>query len=174
MTEQKNVRNIAIIAHVDHGKTTLVDKMLRQSGSFRENQVVQERVMDSNPLERERFAEHEARLRHRTVERVHHEQHAVHHAQDALDLTSEVGVTGRIDDVDLGAVPANGCVLRQNGDAPLSLEGVGIHHTLDDDLILAKRTGLPEHFVDESSFAVIDVSDDCDVTNFLLGHSHVS
>ena len=47
-------RNIAIIAHVDHGKTTLVDKMLRQSGAFRENQVVMERVMDSNPLERER------------------------------------------------------------------------------------------------------------------------
>jgi GTP-binding protein len=48
------IRNIAIIAHVDHGKTTLVDKMLRQGGAFRDNQVVQERVMDSNPLERER------------------------------------------------------------------------------------------------------------------------
>jgi GTP-binding protein len=48
------IRNIAIIAHVDHGKTTLVDKMLRQAGAFRENQVVDERVMDSNPLERER------------------------------------------------------------------------------------------------------------------------
>ncbi len=48
------IRNIAIIAHVDHGKTTLVDKMLRQAGAFRENQVVMERVMDSNPLERER------------------------------------------------------------------------------------------------------------------------
>jgi GTP-binding protein len=48
------IRNIAIIAHVDHGKTTLVDKMLRQAGAFRENQVVQDRVMDSNPLERER------------------------------------------------------------------------------------------------------------------------
>jgi len=48
------IRNIAIIAHVDHGKTTLVDKMLRQAGAFRENQVVQERVLDSNPLERER------------------------------------------------------------------------------------------------------------------------
>src|ERR1041384_4396588 len=48
------IRNIAIIAHVDHGKTTLVDKMLRQAGVFRVNQQVEERVMDSNPLERER------------------------------------------------------------------------------------------------------------------------
>jgi GTP-binding protein len=49
-----SLRNIAIIAHVDHGKTTLVDKMLRQAGVFRENQQMEERVMDSNPLERER------------------------------------------------------------------------------------------------------------------------
>jgi GTP-binding protein len=49
-----SVRNIAIIAHVDHGKTTLVDHMLRQAGTFRENQQVAERVMDSNPLEKER------------------------------------------------------------------------------------------------------------------------
>ena len=48
------IRNIAIIAHVDHGKTTLVDQMLRQAGAFRANQIVAERVMDSNPLERER------------------------------------------------------------------------------------------------------------------------
>jgi GTP-binding protein len=49
-----NLRNIAIIAHVDHGKTTLVDAMLKQSGTFRANQEVKERIMDSNDLERER------------------------------------------------------------------------------------------------------------------------
>jgi len=49
-----SLRNIAIIAHVDHGKTTLIDVLLRQSGAFRDNQRVAERAMDSNDLERER------------------------------------------------------------------------------------------------------------------------
>lgn len=49
-----DLRNIAIIAHVDHGKTTLVDEMLKQGGIYRENQTTAERVMDSNDLERER------------------------------------------------------------------------------------------------------------------------
>ena len=54
MAKRNDIKNIAIIAHVDHGKTTLVDEMLHQSGIFRDNEVVEERVMDSNDLERER------------------------------------------------------------------------------------------------------------------------
>ena len=51
---QDNIRNIAIIAHVDHGKTTMVDQMLKATDAFRENQQVQERILDSNDQERER------------------------------------------------------------------------------------------------------------------------
>ena len=54
MGKRENLRNVAIIAHVEHGKTTLVDQLLRQSGVFRSNEAVTERVMDSGDLERER------------------------------------------------------------------------------------------------------------------------
>ena len=57
MLSREQIRNIAIIAHVDHGKTTLVDFLFRQTGTFRANEQVQERAMDSGDLERERSEE---------------------------------------------------------------------------------------------------------------------
>ncbi|MBU6149533.1 MAG: hypothetical protein KGQ54_05005, partial [Verrucomicrobia bacterium] len=54
MTQRQNIRNIAIIAHIDHGKTTLIDQLLKQANLFRENEATDERMMDSNDLEKER------------------------------------------------------------------------------------------------------------------------
>src|SRR3982750_1035542 len=129
---------------------------------------------DRSPLKGQGLTQHEARLGHWPIEGIDDEEHSVDHTQDALDLTTEVGVTGRIDDVDLGTMPANRCVLRQNGYTALALERVGIHHTFHHDLVLAKGARLTEHLVDESRLAVIDVCDNRDVSNFLLCHSHVS
>ena len=78
MAKIENLRNIAIIAHVDHGKTTLVDEMLKQSGTFRSNEQVAERVMDSNDLEREHdLAMHEKeeklRIKRQLTNNINHE-----------------------------------------------------------------------------------------------------
>ncbi len=71
------IRNIAIIAHVDHGKTTLVDQLLRQSGTFRANQKVEERMMDSMDLEREKGNYHPRKERGVSMEWLSH-QHRRH------------------------------------------------------------------------------------------------
>jgi hypothetical protein len=120
---------------------------------------------DGRATQRQRFGQHEPRLRHWPVERIDDEQHAVDHAKNALDLSAEIGVAGSVDDVDLGATPMNRSVLRENGDSPLALERVRIHHALLNDLIVAERTGLAEHLVHQRRLAVVDVRDNGDVTN---------
>ncbi len=72
-----DIRNIAIIAHVDHGKTTLVDQLLKQSGAYREHQQVVERALDRNDLERERGITILAKVRERGLAR-HAHQHRRH------------------------------------------------------------------------------------------------
>ncbi len=197
---RNDLRNIAIIAHVDHGKTTLVDQMLKQAGAFRENQVVEDRVMDSGDIERERgitilaknTSVHYKDVKINIVDTPGHadfsgeverilkmvdgvvllvdaaegpmpqtrfvlqkalefghkiiiavtkidrpdarlgeigdevlelllnldatdeQQAAIGHVQDALDLAGEIGVTGRVDDVDRDVLELNGRVLRKD------------------------------------------------------------
>ena len=121
----------------------------------------------------ERLAEHEPRLRQRTLARVDEQEHAVDHRERALDLAAEVGVAGRVDDVDLHAAVADGGVLRQDRDALLALEVHRVHDALGDVLVLAEGAGLPEHRVDERGLAVVDVGHDGHVADVVTGgHDH--
>ena len=116
----------------------------------------------------ERLRDHEFRLRHRPLSRVHQDDDAVDHGQDALDLAAEVGVAGGVDDVDAGVLPDDRGRLGQDGDAALLLEVVRVHRPLLDPLILAEGAGLLEQLVDERGLAVVDVGDDGDVAQLHL------
>ncbi len=115
---------------------------------------------DDVQLQLERLAQHEARLRQRALARVDQQQHAVDHRQAALDLAAEVGVAGRVDDVDLRPAVADGRVLGENRDALLALEIARIHDAILHVLVLAERAGLPQHRVDQRRLAMVDVGDD--------------
>ncbi len=104
-------------------------------------------------------------MRHRSVERIDDEKHTIDHAQDALNFATEVGVAGRVDDVDLRVVPVNARILGKDGDAAFPLERVRVHHAFLNDLIFAECTALAEHLVDEGRLPVVDVGDDGDVAN---------
>ena len=113
----------------------------------------------------ERLGEHEPGLGQRAFRGVDEQDDAVHQAQRALHLAAEVRVARGVDDVDLVRPRSDGRVLGEDGDALLALEIVGVHHALGDGFVRAERAGLPEHVVDERGLAVVDVSDDGDVTD---------
>jgi hypothetical protein len=103
---------------------------------------------------------HEARLRHRPFDRIDEQQHAIDHRQHALHLAAEVGVAGRVDDVDVHALVIHRGVLREDGDAALALDVVGVHHALDEMLVSGEGTRLAKELVDQRGLAVVDVGDD--------------
>ena len=82
--------------------------------------------------------EHEARLGHRALHRIDEQQAAIGHVEHALDLAAEVGVAGRVDDVDLDVAVDDGSVLGEDGDAALALEIVGVHDQFADHLVVAE------------------------------------
>ena len=125
---------------------------------------------DDRHLRREGLAQHEARLGQRALGRVDEQDDRVDHREAALDLTTEVGVPGGVDDVDRHAalggarsVVADGGVLGEDRDALLALEVAGVHGTLGELVVLVEVTLLLEHGVDQRGLAVVDVGDDCDV-----------
>ena len=118
---------------------------------------------DHREVRLERLAQHETGLRERAFARVDEQQHAVDHRERALDLAAEVGVAGRVDDVEDHVAVANRRVLGEDRDALLTLEVVRVHHPLVDVLVGAERARLPQQGVDERRLAVVDVGDDCNV-----------
>jgi hypothetical protein len=113
----------------------------------------------------ERLLQHEAGLGQRPLRRIHQQQHPVHEGQGPLDLAPEVGVAGRVHDIDLHALVVDGRVLGHDRDALLTLQVDRVHHPLGHVLVGAEDAGLPQHGVHEGSLAVVDVSDDRDVTD---------
>ena len=113
----------------------------------------------------ERLADDELGLRHRAFGGVDQHDAPIDHGQDALDLAAEIGVAGRVDDVDAGVLPVDRGRLGEDGDAALLFEVVGIHRALGDALVLAERAGLLEKLVDQRGLAMVDVRDDRDVAD---------
>lgn len=76
------------------------------------------------------FTQYESRLSHRTVRSVHDERDSIHHVKDTFDFPTEIGVSGRVDDVDVRAVVLDARAFGEDGDTAFALEVVGVHHTL--------------------------------------------
>ena len=122
---------------------------------------------------RQRLAGDEAGLRHRPFEGVDQQQHRVDHLEHALDLAAEVGVAGRVHDVDADPFPGDGGELGQDGDAALALEVVRVHGAVGDDLAGPEGAGLAQEPVDQRGLAVVDVRDDGDVADLATAGSGI-
>ena len=109
------------------------------------------------------LGEHKTGLRHGTLCGIDEQDDAVHHGQHALHLAAEIGMSGGVDDVDLGILVHDSGVLGEDGDAALTLDVVRVHDTVGNCLILAEYAALLEHLVHKRGLAVVDVGDDGDV-----------
>ena len=124
----------------------------------------------------QRLLEDELGLRHRAFGRVDQHDRAVDHVEDALDLAAEIGVAGRVDDVDPGVLPDQRRDLGEDSDAALALEVVRIHRPLRDLLVVAEGAGLAEQHVDQGRLPMIDMGDDGNVAerHGILGGRSIS
>ena len=113
----------------------------------------------------QRLADDELGLRHRSLGGVDQHQDAVDHAENALDLAAEIGVAGRVDDVDPHVPPDDRGAFGEDRDAALAFELVRIERPLGDLLIGAKGAALAQHRVDQGRLAVVDMGDDRDVAD---------
>ena len=118
---------------------------------------------DRRQVECQRLLQHVAGLRQRTFGGIDEQQHAVDHGECTLDLTTEVGVAGRVDQVDLHVLPGDRGGLGQDGDAALALLVVGVHDPVDDRLVGSEGAGGAQQRVHEGGLAMVDVRDERDI-----------
>ena len=117
------------------------------------------------------LADDELRLRHRTFCGIDENNGRIDHVEDSLHLAAEIGVAGRIDDIDARALPFHGGALRHDGDAAFLLEVIGIHDALDDARVLTERARLRQKLVNQRGLAMVDVGNNGDIAHF---HREVS
>ena len=127
---------------------------------------------DDAQADLERLAQHEAGLRHRALGGVDEQQAPVGHVQHPLDLAAEVGVAGRVDDVDGHVGVADRRVLGEDGDALLALEVVRVHDQRAHLLVVAEGVALLQQGVDQRGLAVVDVGDDRHVSDVMANVGH--
>jgi hypothetical protein len=121
----------------------------------------------------ERLAQNEAGLRQRPLARIDEQQDAIDHRERALDLAAEIRMAGGIDDIDARAVPDDRGILGHDRDAAFALERERIHYAIGHLLVGAEDSGLTQERIDQRGFAVIDVRNDCEITNILTAHIYL-
>ena len=117
------------------------------------------------------FLQYEARLWHRTLKGIDEQEAAVGHIEHTLHLATKIRVSWGVDDVDFCALVIDGNVLRENGDAALTLQLVVVEHEVVGNLVLAEKVTGIEHFIDQGRLAVVNVCDNCNITYVLF---HIS
>ena len=126
-------------------------------------------VDNDNRLEADlqRLLKHEARLRHRSLEGVDEQQAAIGHVEHALNLATEVGVSRSVDNIDFRSFPVDTHILRENSDASLTLEVIGVQYLARQVLSLAEEVSCQHHLVHERRLAVVYVSNNCNIPDVL-------
>ncbi len=119
------------------------------------------------------LAQYKTSLRHGAFHCIHQEEHAINHVHDAFHFTTEIGMAGRIDDIDGDAVVLDAGILGKDGDATLSLQVIGIEHAFGKLLVLMEDVGLAQHAIDQGRLAVVDMGNDGDVADICSGFRHL-
>ncbi len=119
--------------------------------------------------QREGLLEHEPRLRHRSLERIDEQQHAVGHVEHAFHLAAEIGVARRVDDIDFVPAIIDRYVLGENGDTPFAFEVVVVQNQLAGFFVVSEKVALKNHLIDQRRLAVIDMGDNRNIAYFLHG-----